>query len=91
MKIAIPELRQTQYSTSDGKGVYSFGYAFPEQMHTESRSSDGVVSGSYFYRDPEGNLNKVTCSLNTLKRDLFLRVSVHSSLIQLHLTFNAST
>lgn len=58
--IRIPELEQTHYQSLDaGQGRYSFGYAFPDQMREESRSADGQVSGSYFYRDPNGNANQV--------------------------------
>ena len=57
--VTIPELKQTSYQSFDDKGGYSFGYAFPEQMHTETRSADGEVTGSYCYRDPNGNSNQV--------------------------------
>ena len=30
-----------------------------EQVHMESRSDDGLVRGSYFYEDPNGNPNQV--------------------------------
>lgn len=61
--MAIPELKQTQFQSFDSAGRYSFGYAYPEQVHMESRSEDGLVSGSYYYRDPNGQTNQVIIDL----------------------------
>lgn len=57
--MAIPELQHSQFQSSDGNGRYSFGYAYPEQVHMESRGEDGQVRGAYFYKDPNGNPNEV--------------------------------
>ncbi|KAI9565970.1 hypothetical protein GHT06_009768 [Daphnia sinensis] len=57
--VAIPELKLTQFQRSDDGGRYSFGYAYPGQVRMESRNEDGVVTGSYFYNDPNGTPNQV--------------------------------
>ncbi|XP_057370480.1 uncharacterized protein LOC130691548 isoform X2 [Daphnia carinata] len=57
--IAIPELKLTQFQRSDDEGRYSFGYAYPGQVRMESRNEDGVVTGSYYYNDPNGTPNQV--------------------------------
>ena len=57
--MAIPDLKHTQFQISDDAGRYSFGYAYPEQVHMETRSEDGLVKGSYYYKDPNGKSNQV--------------------------------
>lgn len=57
--VAIPELKLTQFQRSNDDGRYSFGYAYPGQIHMQSRNEDGVVTGSYFYNDPNGTPNQV--------------------------------
>jgi len=58
-EIAIPEEEQTQYLTQDNQGRYTYGYAIPDQVRTETRSGNGIVDGSYSYTDPDGKENKV--------------------------------
>jgi len=57
--VAIPSLQQTHYQAMHDSGRYSYGYAYPDQVHVESRSDDGTVSGSYYYTDPDGKQNQV--------------------------------
>lgn len=52
--VAIPQLQQTHYQSSDDSGRYRFAYANPEQIRMETRDEDGTVSGSYFYTDAAG-------------------------------------
>jgi len=57
--IEVPEEKQTQFVSSDDHGRYKYGYEIPEQSHTETRSGNGVVEGSFIFTDPDGNQNKV--------------------------------
>lgn len=58
-EVIVPELKQTQFHAINDQGRYTYGYAIPDQVHTESRSGDGTVRGSYSYFDPSGKENQV--------------------------------
>ncbi len=60
--MAIPQLQQTHYQSSDDSGRYRFAYANPEQIRMETRDEDGTVSGSYFYTDAAGEEKQVSAN-----------------------------
>lgn len=57
--IDVPEEQQTQFVSSDDHGRYKYGYKIPEQSHTETRTGNGVVTGTYSFEDPDHNENVV--------------------------------
>ncbi len=44
----------SQYHAQDEQGQYNYGYATPDSSKVETRTSDGIVRGSYKYLDGEG-------------------------------------
>ena len=63
--LTVSILRSGYFSIDNISNYFSWNVA--EQVHMESRSEDGLVRGSYFYKDPNGNPNQVlynNCSGN---------------------------
>ena len=56
---AAPVVTQSQYHAQDELGQYQFGYADPNSARTESKTADGVVTGTYNYVDDAGKIQTV--------------------------------